>query len=50
MLRKMIKKRNPIAKKLRSPRFKLKVIADKTKKLFRKAKHKKKERMNNEWR
>ena len=50
MLWKMIKKRNPIAKELRSPRFKLKVIADKTKKLFRKAKHKKKERMNNEWR
>ena len=42
----MIKKRNPVAKELRSPRFKLRVVADKTKKLFRKAKHKKKDKYN----
>tara|TARA_B110000438_G_C15802994_1_gene646020 strand:+ start:1166 stop:1285 length:120 start_codon:yes stop_codon:yes gene_type:complete len=36
-----MKKRNPVAKALRSPKFRLRVIADKTKKLFRKAKHKK---------
>jgi len=36
-----MKKRNPVAKALHSPKFRLRVIADKTKKLFRKAKHKK---------
>jgi len=36
-----MKKRNPVAKALRNPKFKLRIIADKTKKLIRKSKHKK---------
>tara|TARA_R100001082_G_C4311150_1_gene136796 strand:+ start:679 stop:801 length:123 start_codon:yes stop_codon:yes gene_type:complete len=37
-------KRNPVAKEVRTPKFRLRVIADKTKKLFRKRKHKKHEK------
>jgi hypothetical protein len=36
-----MKQRNPVAKALHNPRFKLRVIADRTKKIFRKRKHKK---------
>ena len=36
-----MKQRNPVAKALYNPKFKLRVIADKTKKIFRKRKHKK---------
>ena len=42
----MIKRRNPVAKILYRPKFRLRVIADKTKSLFRKAKHKKKDVIN----
>jgi len=37
---KTIKPRNPVAKEIRNPKFRLRVILDKTKKLFRKRKHK----------
>jgi len=36
-----MKRRNPVAKEVRTPKYRLRVIADKTKKLFRKRKHRK---------
>lgn len=39
-----MKQRNPVAKELRTPKFRSRVIANKIKKLFRKRKHKKNER------